>query len=105
MKNKYRQAGYLIFGIALSFSLVCQANWGLRHYHGHDPSYYGPGYYGPYGPGGYYDRGWYPGWGGPNVIINVPVPGPVYVPQYIPQCEVVEICNSNDECWLARECN
>ncbi|KTD08585.1 hypothetical protein [Legionella jamestowniensis] len=85
----------------LILSFASHAGWGHRHYHHH-----------PYGyvPGGYYDRGWYPGWGGPNVIINVPVmpapvyvPPPVYVPQYIPQCEVVEVC-SPDACWLEQEC-
>lgn len=102
MKTIRHLTCYLLCGAMFSLSFVCQANWGRRHYHDHNPYFDGPR--------NYYDRGWYPRWGGPNVIINIPVPAPIYVPppgyippQYIPQCEVIEVCNS-DECWLEQEC-
>ncbi len=64
--------------------------WGPVYYHG----------------GGYYGPGFYPGWGGPNVIINVPIvpvaPPPIY---YAPACETVEVCDQFDECWLERRCS
>lgn len=100
MKNIRHLICYFLLGMTISLSFPCQASWGHGHHHGHNGYGYGYGY----GPS-YYDRGWYPGWwGGPNVIINVPAPGPVYVPQYVPQCDVVQICNSDDDCWLEREC-
>ncbi len=90
-KNKIF-AGILI-GLGTFISLNCNA-W--NHYHGGGWGY-GPGYYGP---------GVYPGWGGPNVIINVPIiPTPPRVPYYVRDCETVEICNEYDECWLERQCN
>lgn len=70
---------------------------GWNHYHGGGWGYRGPG-------PGYYGPGYYPGWGGPNVIINVPiVPTPPPLP-YVRECETVQICNEYDECWLERQC-
>lgn len=47
----------------------------------------------------------FPAWGGPNVVINVPV-GPIVppVPYYAPQCESVQVCNQYRECWLEERC-
>lgn len=66
---------------------------------------WGPVYH--HGGGGYYGPGFYPGWGGPNVIINVPIV-PVTPPPmsyYAPACETVEVCDQFDECWLERRCS
>ena len=69
------------------------------NYHGH-----GGGYGYGYGGGRYYDRGgFFFGWGGPNVIINVPAER-YYVPPPPVVCETVEVCNPYDECWLERQC-
>lgn len=84
---------FLIFSASTLASLSSHA-WGPVHHHGG----WGPGYYGP----GY-------GWGGPNVIINVPiipiVPVVPRAPYYVRECETVEICNEYNECWLERQCN
>jgi hypothetical protein len=85
---------YLIFGVCTLISLNSHA-WGTTHYHGG-----GWGYGRGYGPGAY--PGW---WGGPNVIINVPIIPVVPAAPYVRECETVEICNQYDECWLERQCN
>ncbi len=80
---------FLLFSVSSLLSLNSHAR-GWNHYHGGGWGYGGPGYY--------------PGWGGPNVIINVPIiPAPPRV--YVRECETVEICNEYDECWLERQCN
>ncbi|MCL9685492.1 hypothetical protein [Legionella maioricensis] len=78
--------------------------WHGGNYHGHGGGYgYGHGYGYGGGGGGYYDRGgFFFGWGGPNVIINVPAER-YYAPPPI-VCENVEVCNRYDECWLERQC-
>jgi hypothetical protein len=58
--------------------------------------YFGGGNWGGYGHGRY---GYFYG-GAPNVIINVPVQR--YYPRH---CEEVEVCDSDDECWLERYCD
>lgn len=80
---------------------VVSVGWGggATHYHG-------GGYY-P-GPGPYYDRGGFyfgGGWGGPNVIINVPVE--TYNPPqyYVRQCDNVEVCDPYGRCWIERYCD
>jgi hypothetical protein len=95
LKNKV--LGFLFW--SLSFLMCSDAlSWGNVHYYG------GGGYY--YGRGGYYGPGYYPGWGGPNVIINVPVIPVVPNPPYVIECERVEVCdNYTDECWIERRCN
>lgn len=75
---------------------VSVVGWQGGNYHGH-----GGGY--GYGRGGYYDRGGlFFGWGGPNVIINVPAERYYAPPPVV--CETVEVCNRYDECWLERQC-
>lgn len=92
IKNKLPT--FLIFAVCALISFCSQA-WGPNHYHGGGWGP-GPGYYGPR-----YNPGW---WGGPNVIINVPVV-PVAPPvPYVRECETVELCNQYDECWLERQC-
>jgi hypothetical protein len=79
-----------------AYSKVYNVGWG-GNYHSHDGGY-------GHGSGGYYDRGGFyfgGGWGGPNVVINVPVQ-PYYAP---PICETVQVCdNYRDECWLEQRC-
>lgn len=75
---------------------VSVTGWG-GNYHSHNRGGYG------YGPGGYSNGGGYFfGWGGPQVVINVPVE-PYYAPPPI-VCQNVEVCNPYDECWLERHC-
>ena len=81
---------------------VCQAGvnvvgWGGGpvHYHGGG---HGPGPY--YGGGGGFDFGG--GWGGPNLVINVPVAPPRY---YVRNCENMEVCDEYGQCWLERYCD
>ncbi len=76
---------------------VVNAGWGGGpvHYHGGG---YGPGpYYG--GGGGIYFGG---GWGGPNLVINVPAAPPRY---YVRNCENMEVCDEYGQCWLERYCD
>jgi len=86
---------FSLFTSLISFTAHSGAyveHWG-SNYHGHGG--YGPGYY---DRGGFYFGG---GWGGPNVIINVPVQ-PYYAP---PLCETVQVCdNYTDQCWLEQRC-
>ncbi|PJD94871.1 MAG: hypothetical protein CK426_01340 [Legionella sp.] len=74
------------------FCMLCSVSghaWGPVYYHG-----------GPWG-----GPGVYPGWGGPNVIINVPlIPPAPRTPYYVRECETVEVCNQFDECWIERQC-
>jgi hypothetical protein len=92
--NKNKMLVFVCFLFSTLISLNGHA-WGTVHSHG---GYYeGPGYYGP---------GVYPGWGGPNVIINVPIiPSRHRPPYYVRECETVEVCNDYDECWLERRCD
>lgn len=94
MSQKNRlNLGRAAFFLGIVFSTSCHA-----HYHGHG----GPGFY---GPGPYVGPGFYPGWGGPNVIINVPIaPVVPQTPYYVRECDNVEVCNQYDECWLERHC-
>lgn len=68
------------------------------HYHRNNVEVYNWG--GNYNRGGYYEGGWY---GGPNVVINVPVPAPRRY--YRPYCEDVEVCSPYGECWIERYCD
>jgi hypothetical protein len=87
--------GFMIFILCFLNSAVSSAWQGNNHYHG--GGYYGPGPGVYYGPGGYWG-----GWGGPNVIINIPV---VPVQPYVRECDTVEVCDTyTDECWLERRC-
>ncbi len=89
MNNKMMMLLFVCLGFIASLNSPA---WGWNHYHGGGWGYYGPGFY--------------PGWGGPNVIINVPVvPPPPQVPYYIRECETVQICNEYDECWLEKRCD
>ena len=91
---KFSVVGVILTGLAwmMSFNMHAYAHggWGGGGHWGH-------GYYGP---------GVYPGWGGPNVIINVPlVPSVPVVPYYPQDCETVEICDRYaHQCWLERDC-
>lgn len=105
LKNHPRNMGLWALGLLfVSFTVASYAEgysvigWGGGNYHSHGGYGYGRG-------GGYYDRGGFffgGGWGGPNVIINVPS-APYYAPPPI-VCENVEVCNPYDECWLERRC-
>ncbi len=85
----------VIFALALLTSAVGAA-WqgqGGIHYHGGGNYYRGGGYYGN-------------GWGGPNIVIGVPLGG-YYGPTYVvpaPICETVRICNQYNRCWFEDEC-
>lgn len=69
------------------------------NYHGHGDYYNHRGYYNPGSV--YFGGGW--GWGGPNVIINVPSQ-PYYTPPPI-VCERVSVCdNYTGDCWVERYC-
>ena len=94
MKNNLSRTFVLI--LTLLASAVGSAwHGGGGGYHG----YGGGGYY--HGGGGYYGGGW----GGPAVVIGVPLGG-YYGPEYYaPVCETVRICNQNNHCWLEQECN
>jgi uncharacterized membrane protein len=105
---KSNKPGILVFVLSLFANTLCDASSGGRHtvgWGGGDVHSHGGGYghnHG-HGNGGYYDRGGFyfgGGWGGPNVIINVPVER-----YYSPVCENVEVCDSYGECWLERYCN
>ena len=95
----------VIFVLALLTSTVGAAWQGQGgeggHYHG------GGGYYN-HGGGSYYRGGGYygNGWGGPNIVIGVPLGG-YYGPTYVvpaPVCETVRICNQYNRCWFEEEC-
>lgn len=92
MSCKKNKVLSLVFGVSALMSLNSHA-WGPTHYHGGG---YGPGYYGPGYPGGW--------WGGPNLVINVPIVPVVPAVPYVRECETVQICNQYDECWLERQC-
>ena len=55
-----------------------------------------------HGDGGYYHGG---GWGGPAVVIDVPLGGYYSPNYYAPVCETVQVCNQYNHCWLQQECN
>lgn len=91
---KLRVLFAFFFSMAVSLSAHAFNN---EHHHGEG--------FGYQGHGGYVGPGYYPGWGGPRVIINVPVlPVAPSAPYYVRECETVEVCNSFDECWLERRC-
>lgn len=89
-----------IFLLSLFASALSNA-WdgdGHGYHHGHDEGYRHGGY--GYNNGhGYYGRG--RGWGGPNIVINVP-PARGY---YVPRCQVMDVCDSYGQCWLQRYCD
>lgn len=92
----FRVLFVFVFSMIVSISAHAMNN---EHHHG-------DGAWGHQGYGGYVGPGYYPGWGGPNVIINVPVlPLAPRAPYYVRECETVEVCNQFDECWLERRCN
>lgn len=94
MKIKY----LVIFLLGMTLSMTSSA-WGNEHYHAGGGYWRGHGGYYGYGPG----PGFYPGWGGPNIIINVPAGPPPPLP-YVRRCEDVEVCNQFDQCWIERQC-
>ena len=92
----------LIFILGLLVSVACGAHDG-GGYHGGGG--YGGGYHGGQGGeyhgnygGGYYHGG---GWGGPSVIIGVPLGG-YYGPQ---PCQNVQVCDPYENtCWMEQQC-
>lgn len=99
MRIKKFLLGLATIGIMCSTTASATGYQVGGNYHGHG----GHGHHYGHG-GGYYDRGGFyygGGWGGPNVIINVPAEG-YYAP---PLCENVEVCdNYRGVCWLERRC-
>ncbi|KTD35850.1 hypothetical protein Lnau_0834 [Legionella nautarum] len=100
INSKRNTFSTFVFVIGILASTTCAA-WhghGRGWYGGHE-HYHGGGYgYGWGGYGGGYSYGG--GWGGPNIVINVPTRR-----YYAPLCEKVEVCNSYGECWLETYCN
>ena len=95
--NKNRQTR-LSQSVLLALSLItCTASnaWhgNGAYYHGHGGYHHGGGYY------GHHHGSW--GFGGPNVIINVP-PNIYYSRPY---CETIRVCNPYNECWFEKHCD
>lgn len=97
VKNKTLNLFLLALGLLISVTSYAgyenqvKIDWGYPNLHHHDD-----GYERLHHRGSRYGYGW----GGPNVIINVPVER-----HYAPRCEQVEVCDAYDECWLERYCH
>src|ERR1700722_10839939 len=88
----------ILAGFLFAFSLLASSASLAWHGHGgYDRHYHRPHHDWAYGGGGFN----YGGWDGPNVIINVPVPGR----RYVPECHRVEVCNPYGRCWLETQCD
>ncbi len=101
MNNSKKVIGGFIFALGLLASTASIA-WHGHHGGGHHGG--GPRHeYGntihrglSYGNGYFYGGG---GWGGPEVIINVPAPN-----YYVPRCNTIEVCDPYGACWLENSC-
>ncbi|CDZ78754.1 hypothetical protein BN59_03068 [Legionella massiliensis] len=107
MRRLFLALGLLASTASLASWSQHGGNWyeGYQHYHGYD-NYYNQGW--SYGGGGFYfgSGNWGGFWGGgPNIVINLPAQQYYAQPEYVPECQHVETCNSYGNCWLEPVCD